>query len=150
MAIIASTLARIKSDPLVLLGGAEKVDACFAGVGHVWRDRMLTPARTMGLFILQVLHGNTAISHLRTLSKEKFSESSYCAARAQLPLTGVAAVVSSLCGDGGKYNESAAAWRGRRVRVVDATTADAARPKGSARGNRRPCKSNVRCIRGNP
>jgi hypothetical protein len=124
MAIIASTLARIKSDPLALLGGAEKVDACFAGVGHVWRDRMLTPAKTMALFILQVLHGNTAISHLRTLSGEKFSESSYCAARAQLPLAGVAAVVSSCCGDGGKHDESAATWRGRRVRVVDATTAD--------------------------
>ncbi len=124
MAIIASTLTRIKSDPLALLGGAEKVNACFAAAGHVWRDRMLTPAKTMALFILQVLNGNTAISHLRTLCGEKFSESSYCAARAQLPLAGVAAVASSVCGDGGKDNEGAATWRGRRVRMVDATTAD--------------------------
>ena len=57
MAIISDTLAGIKSNPLALLGGAECVDQCFAAAGHVWRERVLTPARTMKLFILQILHG---------------------------------------------------------------------------------------------
>ena len=52
MAIIADTLAQIKSDPLALLGGADRVNQCFANAGHVWRDRVLTPAVTMKLFIL--------------------------------------------------------------------------------------------------
>ena len=67
MAIIASTLQRIKSDPLPFLGGAEFVNQCFAKVGYVWRNRVLDPARTMGLFMIQVLNGNTAITHLRQL-----------------------------------------------------------------------------------
>jgi len=29
-----------------------------------WRDRLLIPATTMPLFLLQILHGNTACSHL--------------------------------------------------------------------------------------
>ncbi len=61
MAIIAATLGRIKSDPLFALGGKDRVNEQFARSGHVWRDRVLDPAATLGLFILQVLHGNTAI-----------------------------------------------------------------------------------------
>jgi hypothetical protein len=123
MAIIAHTLARIKSDPLWFLGGADRVNQCFADVGHVWRDRVLTPANTMALFVLQVLHGNAAISHLRLLSAMAFAESSYCAARAKLPLAGVAATVAQLCGNGARGMESASIWLGRRVFMADATTA---------------------------
>src|SRR3954463_9905288 len=102
MAVIADTLSRIKRDPLALLGGAERVDQCFKDAGHVWRDCVFTPARTMKLFILQVLNGNTAISHLRHLSGDAEIEtktetdagtdvagSSYCEARSRLPLAGV-------------------------------------------------------------
>ena len=123
MAIIASTLARIKADPLPLLGGRERVNQCFARVGHVWRDRVLDPANTLALFALQVLHGNTAISHLRHLSKTKVSDSSYCDARARLPVAGFAAAVQDLCCDGGRCIEDAARWLGRRVLMADATTA---------------------------
>jgi hypothetical protein len=123
MAIIAHALVRIKADPLSFLGGADRVNQCFADVGHVWRDRVLAPANTMALFILQVLHGNTAISHLRLLSGIACAASSYCAARARLPLAGLAATVAQLCGDGGRCMESAARWLGRRVLMADATTA---------------------------
>jgi DDE family transposase len=122
MAIIARTLAFIKSDPLLLLGGAARVDECFAGIGHVWRERVLTPAVTMKLFILQVLHGNTAISALRHLTNIDVADSSYCQARARLPLAGVAAAVSQLCCEGGRSIENAAAWLGRRVLMTDATS----------------------------
>ena len=33
-----------------------------------WRDRVLTPVTTVPLFLLQMLHGNTACSHLPHLS----------------------------------------------------------------------------------
>ena len=68
MAIIASSLSRIKSDPLACLGGSDRVNAIFASAGHVWRKCVFDPATTLKLFILQVLHGNTAMSHLRHLS----------------------------------------------------------------------------------
>jgi hypothetical protein len=38
-----------------------------------WRDRVLTPVTTMQLFPLQILHGNTACSHLPHLSGLRFS-----------------------------------------------------------------------------
>lgn len=123
MAIIASALLRIKSDPLACLGGAEQVNQCFAKMGHFWRQRVLDPANTMKLFILQVLHGNTAISHLRWLSKIQCAQSSYCQARSRLPTAGVAAVVEQLSCDNGRCNDPAARWLGRRVLMADATTA---------------------------
>ena len=123
MAIIASTLARIKAEPLGLLGGAERVNECFARAGHVWRERLLDPANTLALFILQILHRNTAISHLRHLSTINVAESSYCKARARLPLAGLGAVVGELCCDGGRCIEEASRWLGRRVLMADATTA---------------------------
>lgn len=55
-------------------------------LGHRWRVRVLPPAKTIELFLLQILHGNTAISALRHLSKTKFSVSAYCQARSRLPL----------------------------------------------------------------
>jgi len=123
MAIIAATLARIKSDPLSCLGGAERVNQCFCDVGHVWRDRLLNPANTMALFVLQVLHGNTAMTHLRLLTEIRCSEGSYCDARTRLPVAGVAAVVEQLSCDSSRCSESASTWLGRRVLMTDATTA---------------------------
>jgi hypothetical protein len=123
MAIIASTLATIKSAPLALLGGAARVNECFAGVGYTWRPRLLDPARTMKMFILQVLHGNTAISHLRQLSEEGAADSSYCAARARLPVAGIAAAVDLLCGNDIGNNQRTRQWLGRRVLIADATSA---------------------------
>ena len=51
-----------------------------------WRDRVLTPVTTVQLFLLQMLHGNTACSHLPHLSGVRFSAAAYCQARAKLPL----------------------------------------------------------------
>jgi Transposase DDE domain len=51
-----------------------------------WRDRVLTPVTTMQLFLLQILHGNAACSHLPHLSGLRFTAAAYCQARARLPL----------------------------------------------------------------
>jgi hypothetical protein len=56
-------------------------------IGYIaWRDRVLTPVTTMQLFLLQMLHGNTACRHLPHLSGLRFSAAAYCQARAKLPL----------------------------------------------------------------
>src|SRR5215510_14600435 len=51
-----------------------------------WRDRVLTPVTTIQLFLLQILHGNTACSHLPPLSGIRFTAAASCQARARLPL----------------------------------------------------------------
>ena len=50
------------------------------------RERVFTPLVTLRLFLIQILHGNTAITHLRQLSGMDFATSSYDEARARLPL----------------------------------------------------------------
>jgi DDE family transposase len=53
--------------------------------GLAWRRRLLTPVSTAHLFLTQVLHGNTAVAHLRHLCGLDFSDAAYCQARARLP-----------------------------------------------------------------
>jgi len=123
MAIVASTLARIKSDPLACLGGSERINDFFAKAGHAFRDCLLDPANTLGLFVLQVLHGNTAMTHLRHLVGFDVRASTYCEARGRLPVAAVANYIDSLCGDYCNANEPSRAWLGHRVLVADATSA---------------------------
>jgi hypothetical protein len=43
-----------------------------------WRDRVLTPITTMQLFLLPILHGNTACRHLPQLSGLRLSAAASC------------------------------------------------------------------------
>jgi heme exporter protein D len=92
-------------------------------VGYTtWRNRVLTPVTTMQLFLLQVLHGNTACSHLPHLSGLRFTATAYCQARARLPLRffdllleGFGRAVQRSAGDDGR-------WHGHRTFLVDGST----------------------------
>lgn len=125
MATIASTLGRIKSDPLACLGGGQRVNDFFSASGHAWRDCLLDPANTLKLFILQILHGNTAIAHLRHLAGFDVRPSSYCEARSRLPVKAVARFADAVCCDECRCNESSRSWLGHPVYVADATSVTA-------------------------
>ena len=56
------------------------------GVAYRWRERTLDPVTTIQLFFVQILHGNTACTHLRHLTKLNVTASAYCQARMRLPL----------------------------------------------------------------
>jgi Transposase DDE domain len=51
-----------------------------------WRQRLLDPVVTMQRFFVQMLHGNTACTHLRHLTQWAETASAYCQARMRLPL----------------------------------------------------------------
>ena len=89
--------------------------------GHRWRDRDLGPVVTTHLFLQQVLHGNTAVAHLRRLSGLDFTDAAYCQARARLPLELLRrlqdAVTDGLRQDGDERPE--ARWLGHRVFLLD-------------------------------
>jgi Transposase DDE domain len=57
------------------------------GVAYRWRERTLDPVTTIQLFFVQILHGNTACTHLRHLTKLHVTASAYCQARMKLPLS---------------------------------------------------------------
>lgn len=62
----------------LILQGCQDVD-------HAWRERQLGPVVTTYLFLQQVLHGNTACSHLRHLSGRPVNPSAYCQAQPLAP-----------------------------------------------------------------
>lgn len=62
------------------------IDQLAGEVGHRWRDRKLTPAVTVWLFMLQIVNGNVAMTALRHLGGMAMQASSYCAARQRLPV----------------------------------------------------------------
>jgi hypothetical protein len=83
---ITAILQRLTSEWAALLQPDAILSAC-GEVGYTaWRDRVLTPVTTVQLFVLQILHGNTACSHLPHLSGLRFTAAAYCQARARLPL----------------------------------------------------------------
>jgi hypothetical protein len=61
------------------------VTAC-RGAAYRWRERTLDPVTTIQLFFVQILHGNTACTPLRHLTKLNVTASAYCQVRMKLPL----------------------------------------------------------------
>jgi hypothetical protein len=57
------------------------------GIAYRWRERTLAPVTTIQLFFVQILHGTTACTHLRHLTKLNVTASAYCQARMKLPRT---------------------------------------------------------------
>jgi hypothetical protein len=83
---LTAVLTRLKTDWATQLEPDAILAACQEAGYTSWRDRMLTPVTTIQLFLLQILHGNTACRHVPHLSGIRFSASAYCQARARLPL----------------------------------------------------------------
>jgi len=104
------------------------VDQLARDVGHRWRERKLTPAVTVALFLCQILHGNVAMTALRHVGGMVVNASSYCAARARLPLALFAALFDAVATLAAGAATDVAAWShtpavpGRRVLIADATT----------------------------
>ena len=83
---ITTILQRFTGEWAMLLPPEAILTVC-REIGYtVWRDRVLTPVTTVQLFRWQILHGNTACSHLPHLSGLRCRAAASCQARAKLPL----------------------------------------------------------------
>ena len=83
---ISTTLNTLRQDLAAKLGCDFIHHAC-RQAGHSWCDRcLLTPAAIIHWFLIQVLHGNTALTHVSLLAGRAFTASAFCQARARLPL----------------------------------------------------------------
>jgi hypothetical protein len=84
-----------------------------------WRDRVLMPVTTMQVFLLQILHGNTACSHLPHLSGLRFTAAAYCQARAKLPLPFFALLLERIGSAVQRSTLDDGRWHGHRTFFVD-------------------------------
>ena len=87
--------------------------------GMRWRSRVLDPLTTLRLFVLQILHGNTAINHLRHLHSEPFTDSAYCQARARLPLAALRLLLERLVSALQPLMNGDGRWLGHRTFHID-------------------------------
>jgi hypothetical protein len=126
MVSIRRVLAQIKDDWTTCLTEEHLTRVC-REAGATWRHRTLTPVGTIYVFLLQVLHGNTAMTNLPRLSGKRFTPAAYCQARQRLPL---AVLRRLLCetgvplraGAGRGPDGSAAAWHGHRTWLIDGSS----------------------------
>src|ERR1035437_2024251 len=118
MASISCTLRRIQQELQPFLPKRSILQAC-REVGYGWRDRQFDPVATLHLFILQIINGNTAMTHLHHLAKIPVNAASYCKARMRLPL----AVVQNLLASSAQAMAGGAGarrlWHGLRVYLTD-------------------------------
>jgi hypothetical protein len=144
MVSVSAALLRIKRELHTFLPDASILWACQQS-GHCWRQRQHGPVQTVHLFILQVLHLNTAMTALRHLSHAAVKAPAYCKARMRLPL----AVLEIL------LIESATAmrwvirrdgrWRGLRAHLVDGSSTIAPDTPDSQKAFGQPSKCKPGC-----
>ncbi len=60
---------------------ADKIAAACRDSDVTWIESTLTPIVTIQVFFLQVLHGNTACTHMPHLARMAFTGAAYCKAR---------------------------------------------------------------------
>jgi hypothetical protein len=89
---------------------------------HSWRQRRLDPATTVYLFLLQVLHGNTACSHVVHFGRWSFTASAYCQARIRLPLAVFHALLKKTAALFESVTASDFRWLGHRVWLIDGSS----------------------------
>jgi len=118
---INAAVQRIKAEVGYWLTPEAIRDLC-KGIGHVWRERVLDPVTTVHLFVLQILHGNTACSHAPRLAGVACTGEAYCQARGRLPLTLLERLLQSIAACL-RPSTDEGLWHGHRTFLLDGSSA---------------------------
>ena len=118
---VTEALKHIKADLAHLLDAPAIVAVC-REVGYQWRVRLLDPVTTVHLFLLQILHKNTACSHLPHLAGQRFTAAAFCQARTRLPLSVWQQLVRRTSGPLEQMTQDEGRWRGHRTFLVDGSS----------------------------
>ena len=119
--LIMPVLARLRQD----LADALRPEAIRLACGQAqysWRDRKLDPIATVSLFLLQVLHGNTACQHVVHFGNWAFSAAAYCKARKRLPLRVLQILLEQVAAKLRTRTSADARWLGHRVWIEDGSS----------------------------
>ena len=119
---IVTTVRQLRQDLARHLDEKAIHDAC-RQASHTWRECILRPAAIVHWFIIQVLHGNTALEHISLLASRAFTGAAYCLARSSLPLRIYEAVLRALIKALVPETHTAGLWLGRhRTFLVDGSS----------------------------
>jgi hypothetical protein len=109
---------RLRQDVAASLTPGAIEGAC-RQANHSWRNRLLDPATTVSLFVLQVLHGDTACQHVVQFGRRAFTDVAYCAARRRIPLAVFQQLLKSVADTMRQSTAAASTWFGHRVWILD-------------------------------
>jgi DDE family transposase len=118
---IDAALRHIRQDVDLRLSKSVITEAC-EQAGHVWRECVLTPFATLHWFLLQVLNGNTALTHVSLLAGRAFTAAAYCLARGRLPLAVFRAVLRGVIRALVPDTEQEGLWHGHRTFLIDGSS----------------------------
>jgi Transposase DDE domain len=91
-------------------------------VGYSWRERVLDPVTTIHVFLVQILHGNTACTALSRLAGVAFSAAAYCEARKRVPLAVFQELLRRVCDALYPEVQTTGRWRGHRTWTMDGSS----------------------------
>jgi hypothetical protein len=83
---------------------------------------LLDPVTTVSLFLLRILHGNTACSHVVHFGRWNFTDAAYCAARKRLPLAVLRRLAAPIAERVRTAATAESTWHGHRVRLLDGSS----------------------------
>jgi len=100
----------------------ESIAAACRQSGMTWINSLLNPVVTVRLLLLQVLHGNTACSELRHLSRMRFTAAGYCKARMRVPLEVFETLLRRCVESRMTPSQDDGRWLGHRVFMSDGSS----------------------------
>jgi hypothetical protein len=123
---LVSILGRIQQDVATLLD-EEAINAACREENYTWKDRLLNPTNTVHLFILQILHRNTALNDLPRKTHASFTGSAFCKARRRLPLGVFQRLLRRLAetllpAHGADQSDDEGRWLGLRTFIMDGSS----------------------------
>jgi hypothetical protein len=118
---IIPILDRLRQDIAAGLA-TETIEQACRQCKHSWRKRILDPATTIYLFLLQVLHGNTACQHVVHFGNWSFTDSAYCQARKRIPLAVYHWLLDKIAATSRAATAGGSRWLGHRVWLVDGSS----------------------------
>lgn len=121
MRSVSQIVAQFKQNWLAEIDPEAIEFACVQHGCH-WRDRVLTPVITVQVFMLQILHGNTACTHLSKLAKLCFTGAAYCQARKRVPLDVLTTLLTRSVEQLQRDMFDTGRWLGHRVFFVDGSS----------------------------
>jgi len=121
MRSITEVVRQFKQNWTEELSSTAIAQAC-RDAGMSWNESLLTPVVTIQIFFVQILHGNTAIEHLKHLTGQTFAASAYCQARMRVSLEALYLLLERCASQMQQETFDAARWYGHRVFHVDGST----------------------------